>query len=145
MGGIQVMNERYLYRAKRNNCEWIMGYILQCDERWFISEEPECDTSKYMKPGYWFGTFYEVHPSTICQCTGLRDKNGVLIWENDVVYARCNGLSGYGVIKYENGCFVLVDKKRNRTYSLFGEWKFRVDGSVFDNPELMEVQENEVD
>lgn len=28
---------------------------------------------------------YEVDPSTICQCTGLKDNNGKLIFENDIV------------------------------------------------------------
>lgn len=71
------MCDRYLYKAKRkDNGEWIIGYLVQCDGRWFICEKPECDTSKYMKPGYWLGIFYKVDPATICQCTGLRDKIG---------------------------------------------------------------------
>ena len=32
-----------------------------------------------------YGESHEVDQSTICQCTGLKDKNGKLIWENDVV------------------------------------------------------------
>ncbi len=31
---------------------------------------------------------FEIDPSTICQCTGLTDKNGKKIWENDICYRK---------------------------------------------------------
>lgn len=134
------MNDRYLFKAKRiDNGEWVRGYLLYIAKiNSFIC------TGKITLDGALRGKIYPgmhaVDPSTICQCTSLKDKTGNLIWENDIVYARCNGLSGKGVIKFKNGCFVLEDINRNRTYSLFGEWKFRVDGNIFDNPELLEVE-----
>lgn len=131
------MNDRYFFKAKRiDNGEWVQGYYSYYPNG-FGSEVREDhiikDTIK--------GRVYFIDPTTLCQCTGLKDKAGTLIWENDIVYARCNGLSGKGVVKFENGCFVLKDRKRNRNYSLFGEWKFRIDGNIFDNPELLEKKE----
>ena len=70
------MNDRYLYRAKRiDNGEWISGYLYGIWERKYILWGMINDIPD-MK---------EVDPSTICQCTGLNDKNEKLIWENDIV------------------------------------------------------------
>lgn len=139
------MNDRYSYKAKRkDNSEWVEGNLVwsdDADDDYKAIIIPTTRSNMFTRGGtsgdLGFEKWYRIDPSTLCQCTGLRDKNRKLIWENDIVYAKCNGLSGYGVIKYDKGSFVLIDKKRNRNYSLFGEWKFRVDGNIFDNPELL--------
>lgn len=134
------MNDRYLFKAKGiDNGEWIVGNLLTIAKINSFICTGKIKLDGALK-GHIYPEMYAVDESTISQCTGLKDKNDKLIWENDIVYARCNGLSGKGVVKFENGCFVLKDRKRNRTYSLFGEWKFRVDGNIFDNPELLEVE-----
>lgn len=131
-------NNRYLFKAKQIDWNklpkeewWVQGHYVETDGISYIYAIQNEESAQRR---------YQIDESTICQCIGFKDKNENLIWENDIVCARCNGLSGKGVVKFENGCFVLKDRKRNRTYSLFGEWKFRVDGNIFDNPELLEVE-----
>lgn len=134
------MNREILFKAKRlDNGEWVEGNLITNERN---------ENQKYI--GYIFDErngviedydLVEVIPDTICQYTGLEDKNGNKIWENDIAHIRSSGLSGYGVIKYENGNLVLVDVKRKRTYSMYGEWKIRKDGNIFDNPDLLEVKQ----
>lgn len=129
-----------LFKAKRkDNGEWVEGYYLNIAKiNHFIC------TGKIKLDGALKGIIapemYAIDPDTICQYTGLTDKNGNKIWENDIAHIRSRGLSGYGVVKYQNGNLVLVDEKRKRTYSLYGEWKIRKDGNVFDNVDLLEVK-----
>lgn len=146
------MNREILFKAKRkDNGKWVEGYYCKLDETTYcISEDYErhpVPTHHYILhetmtdwglPNRFLQ--FEIDPSTICQYTGLTDKNGKKIWEKDIAYIRSSGLSGYGVIKYENGNLVLVDLKRKRTYSLYGEWKIRKDGNIFDNADLLEVE-----
>ena len=124
-----------LFKAKRiDNGEWVEGDLRQ-----------DRDLGTVYISGWDYYTTdgglerepfeYEINPETLCQFAGMMDKNGSRIWENDIVYIRSSGLSGHGIIKYENGCLVVKDGRRGRTYSLFGEWKLRVDGNIFDNPE----------
>ena len=46
----------------------------------------------------------EVDPSTICQCTGLKDKNGKMIWDNDVIelYDRNTDYKWRAVVLFGN-------------------------------------------
>lgn len=141
------MEDRYLFKAKRlDNGEWVIGNRVDSPNgRVAISE-----TS-----GEW--GLCECIPSTICQCTGLKDKNGKLIWENDIVKDLFSDVCAqikYG--SYQN-CFDSTKtehvgfhvgwsgKHTGRYRKDLGYWINMVDaeviGNTFDNPELLEVQE----
>ena len=136
------MNDRYLFRAKRiDNREWIVGDLSHHK------------TGKvFVKPlnGSAISTC-EVDKDTICQCTGLKDKNGKLIWENDVVEIgehqdNVNGL--YKVIYCENSHCYALKRSVDFHYNFFTfsdlngfETSSKVIGNIFDNPELLESEE----
>ena len=132
------MNDRYLYRAKRtDNGEWISGYLYGIWERKYILWGMINDIPNMT----------EVDTSTICQCTGLKDKNGKLIWENDIVaywdsYSTESGLAeadciGKVVWDDETISFQVTNRLSAESYEVLGD-ECSVIGNVFDNPELLE-------
>ena len=126
--------DRYLYKAKRiNNGEWVTGSLLTC-------EDGTCKIATSLLEVKTNGPIlvcaYDVDRDTICQCIGLKDKNGKLIWENDV----CDRKEQYPeIVKYCNGDWTL-------DYSNLGFYAeerkcVEVIGNIFDNPELLESEE----
>ena len=130
------METRYLFRGKRiDNGEWMIGNLIQTDDGVYIIQN-------YV-PSY-FVKYYEVVPSTICQCTGLKDKNGNLIWENDIVRTVYDGNEHiYQVVWDESELdFKATNGKEN--YESNFEYlpccdEIEILGNCFDNPELLEV------
>ena len=134
------MEDRYLFKAKRvDDGEWVVGYLYRLSE----NNPPFIMLRKY-------GESYEVDEHTICQCTGLKDKNSRLIWENDVVEIgehedTVNGL--YKVIYCENAHCYALKRSVDFHYNFFTfsdlngfETSSKVIGNIFDNPELLESE-----
>ena len=134
------MNDRYLFRAKRcDTGEWVEGYYVRgldmYENEVHIIFEP---TTMFYSHGETDG-FVEVDKSTICQCTGLKDKNGKLIWENDIArYCDCT-VENY-VIAWEQDKACFEYQQYGCSIMNFDElsgMEVEVIGNIFDNPELI--------
>lgn len=139
------MENRYLFRGKRiDTGEWVYG-LPSCDEDGEI-EEIEVWSEDDIN-------FYSVDPSTVCQCTGLWDRKGKLIWENDIINGSIKrGAAFYRCLVLWNECKARFDVRAmdcnfpmtldecTDDISMSG-FDYEVVGNIFDNPELLEVQE----
>lgn len=145
------MNNKPLFRGKRkDNGEWIEGflYITHSGEYEISSYDEELDTERIT---------CIVIPETVGQCTGLKDKNGKLIFEGDVVKLvdATNGIEWNGYIVFGNpygeynwGWNIMRisgDSNVNTNILLWVEMEeigvfCEVIGNIHDNPELLEVQ-----
>lgn len=138
------MSREILFKAKRiDNGEWVEGgYFSEpyTDKKFII-----CWNSM----GLGFNEFIEIDPDTLCQYTGLTDKNGKEIWENDII--SINSYSYYepeddyfGVVKYssKDACWSLCGEASDIICECFGSYTTEIinHGNIFDNPELLEVE-----
>ena len=90
---IERMDDRYLFKAKRlDNGEWVQGVPFEIEGKMVILVEDNENLLRvhYIEENMWNAEIYaiEVEPDTICQCTGLKDDNGNLIWENDILFLK---------------------------------------------------------
>lgn len=130
------MNDRYLFRAKRiYNGECVEGCLLVLDDETYrIATSCLQGNEEHLLQV----CAYEVDPSTICQCTGLKDKNGKLIWENDILVGYIDDMyqedaTYTRVIWNKNGFYT----KEKGSYDIlpldeFDEKHFEVCGNIFD-------------
>lgn len=139
-----------LFKAKRkDNGEWVEGLLWKKkykSDKIFISCFPDEDDNEEA---------YVIDANTICQYTGLTDKNGNKIWEHDIVhlfgidtirkydwkavveFGNPNGLYSWGYqlkpighFEYNEDILCWVDMEEANIYC-------EVIGNIFDNPELI--------
>ena len=149
------MEDRYLFRGKRTDTgEWVEGFYCKWlkGKRVVTYSEKEIDCIiTWMSNGGM--SRYEVDPSTICQCTGLKDKNGKLIWEKDLVdghikrgaaFLNCLVLWNESKARFDvraKGCNFPMTLDEVAGDMSVGGLDYEVVGNRFDNPELLELLE----
>lgn len=151
-----------LFKAKRADIgEWVEGYYIYHINRTICpfgdSIKPEDEQHVIMQDGFsdWNmprdTVHFDIIPETLCQYTGLKDKNGKRIWENDIVLLR-EEIQDYewkAAVKFGN-----PNREYNWGWQLVpvGECEMNKDillwidmdianceviGNIFDNPELI--------
>lgn len=145
------------FRGKNKEGKWIYGtgvvkVIVNCKETnaLEIIQSVDYDELDYYVPNY---DSEEIRPDTIGQYTGLKAKNGIEIYEGDILLSpewfgtlKCvciyqqentvNPIQGFGLYSYDS-----YFKKYN-TLVESDEWdEFEVIGNIYDNPELLEEGE----
>lgn len=75
-----------LFRGKRtDNGEWVEGYYYKA--KYCRTDDKLCDyiTIPYIEQCNLPNSHYIVNPETVGQCIGLKDRNGINIFEGDMV------------------------------------------------------------
>lgn len=145
-----------LFKAKQiDNGEWIEGSLidLDIDSGYCYIVQPYKKAS--ILPIIFLITdrMKLVDPETLCQFTGLCDKNGKKIWENDIVktvsdiYAPVKfGLytTGFALEECNQGFYVDFPDETYLRHEL-GYWNNKVEakGNIFDNPDLLQEESDE--
>lgn len=131
-----------LFKAKRiEDGEWIEGYYQKRHD--FLGNEEHLI---FYADGHTVWDHAEVSSETLCQFTGLCDKNGKKIWENDILMAHLDesypedvtyetvewGMAGWVTREVSSTGRQYLDK--------FDLEHYEVVGNTFDNPELLQEE-----
>lgn len=129
------MNREIKFRSKSiSTGKWLYGCLLKNEEGKFAVVKPfkvnmdnECSCC-------------EVDEETICQYTGLHDKNSKEIYEGDIVLQQgYNGKKMPMVVRFENGAFIVGYHKGSSTRKtpMLVSSKCEVIGNIYDNKDLL--------
>ena len=141
-----------LFRAKRKNWHelpkeewWVEGYP--------VKYQPCASKDEYVYgivPTYASALYIiEIDPETLCQLTGLNDKNGNRIWQNDIISINTYDYMEpeedfFGQVVYSEGwaCWCIQPPDEDKPIPLCEcEGSYQTDrfveGNVFDNSELL--------
>ncbi len=138
-----------LFRGKRiDNGEWTTGDLIQLDFQTRIADQ-NLWASELINNQLTLDC-YDIIPETVGQFTGLTDKNGVKIFEGDIIKTNSPRTSVTLIVTFENGAFCLRIKplKRFKDAVTFRDSLsqgidncirpiYEVIGNIHDNPKLL--------
>lgn len=124
------MSREILFKAKgQTTGKWFKGLLTRFDQ------DVCCIKDKYHEE--WI-----CDSSTICQYTGLTDKNDKKIWENDIVLIHSNSIDeedGYFTVEWygDDAMFKMSGDGLTTDFNSFYGYECEVVGNIFNNPELL--------
>ena len=133
------MEERRKSRGKRADTgEFVYGWFVHDD---LIREQASgciLGTKDMSAEGRFECSVVRVVPDTVGQCTGVRDKNGVLIYEHDVL--KSEDIKGEVIWHGEEARFALkldIENEEKMMRNDLGYWAKCVEivGNIYDTPE----------
>ena len=127
-----------LFRGKRTiNGDWVYGDFVHGNERKSLRDSIfvyDSETQSFND--------YEINPSTLGQYTGMKDKNGKLIFEGDIVKTdKFSEPNKQYIIKYDLQFGAFIGQDRYNVYFVTfdgNSGEFEVFENIYDNPELLE-------
>ena len=137
-----------LFRGKSliiDNWEWVYGYYAptylfskdgENNHTYCIVSDDCIKTHVMLGCGVQSGLpmSYKVKPETVGQYTGLKDKNGKLIFEGDILESPVKR-----VTQKLRRLIVVTDIRECKFMALYAS-EYTVIGNIHDNPELLEVK-----
>jgi len=141
-----------LFKAKRkDNGKWVEGYYCKTTIGNDVRPSDLIFVPFKVSRNEEWG-WMKVDSDTLCQYTGLTDKNGKKIWENDIVECNkrkeeCelykivwrNEYADFGVVPISNTCTGQYPIGFSYGKTLHGR-DYKSVGNIFDNAELLEVE-----
>lgn len=139
-----------LFKAKRDGSgEWVEGCYAEYKGKTFIGIGISIGIDAFKGFCTPVIRWFEVDPETLCQFTGLCDKNGNKIWENDILMSHLDEFytedATYETIEWGIAGWVAHETSSiDREYiDEFDTEHFEVVGNIFDQPELLQEESDE--
>lgn len=132
------MDNRFLSRAKRKeDGKWMIGYY---QKRYEIDGSEQHLIFFAKSQTVW--EYAEIDPETLCQCSGISDKNEKLIWENDIVKDKrmkyrviWSKEEGSWALQSDSGAMYGIGSLNSKVYEVIG--------NIFDDANIMEEEKVE--